>query len=76
MSLPDLHEGTSSDLSGDPGLRVPNLSNISDQFGLANNIAFSTTIKPIFPDAVRMNLSFKKRWGFSNTNTYTSNNEG
>ncbi|MCB0725433.1 MAG: cell surface protein SprA [Ignavibacteriae bacterium] len=63
-------------LSGDPGKRIPNLSNVQDQFQLANNIVFSTTIKPIFPDAIRMNLSFKKRWGFTNTNTYTTNNEG
>lgn len=62
--------------SGDPGRRMPNLSNISDQFGMANNVVLSTTIKPIFPDAVRMNLSFKKRWGFTNTNTYNSNSEG
>jgi hypothetical protein len=63
-------------LSSDPGLRIANLSNVTDQFGLANNITFSTTLKPIFPEAIRMNLSFKKRWGFTNTNTYNSNNEG
>src|SRR5690606_24854176 len=63
-------------LSDYPGKRIANLANITDQFGLGNNVTFSTTIKPIFPDAIRMNLSFKSRWGFTNTNTYTTNNEG
>jgi cell surface protein SprA len=59
-----------------PGRRIPNLAGITDQFGIGNNVTFSTTIKPIFPESVRMNLSFKSRWGFANTNTYTTNNEG
>lgn len=59
-----------------PGRRIANLAGVTDQFGINNNVTFSTTIKPIFPEAIRMNLSFKSRWGFTNTNTYTTNNEG
>mgnify|MGYP006908228824 FL=1 len=62
--------------SGDPGNRVANLSNITDVFGMNNNLTLGATIRPIFPESVRMNLSFKTRWGFNNTNTYNTNDQG
>lgn len=49
----------------DPGPRTPLINNISDYYGLNNELQFSTNIAPIFPDAVRMNVSFKTSWGIS-----------
>jgi hypothetical protein len=58
-----------------PGKRVPSL-NITDVYNLSNNVTFNTTISPIFPQSIRMNLSFKKLWGFNNSATFTSEQSG
>lgn len=51
----------------DPGPRTPNVANLSDIFNLSNDLQFSTTISPIFPEAVRMGLTFKTGWGNNTT---------
>jgi len=58
-----------------PGKRVPSL-NITDVYNLSNNFTFNTTISPIFPQAIRMNLSFKKLWGFNNSGNYITDQSG
>jgi cell surface protein SprA len=58
----------------DPGARYPDLNNISDSYNLTNDLQFSTTISPIFPDAIRMGLSFKTSWG-NNTTALANTNE-
>lgn len=59
-----------------PGKRVPNLSNITDAFNQNNNITLTTVISPIFPQSIRMNLTFKRLWGFNNTTSFNSNSDG
>jgi len=51
----------------DPGPRTPRVNNLSDSYNLNNDLQFSTTITPVFPDAVRMSLSFKTSWGNNTT---------
>lgn len=63
-------------LSMYPGKRVANISNITDIYNQTNNITFSASINPIFPQTVRMNLSFKRLWGFNNSTSYNSNEQG
>lgn len=63
-------------LSMYPGKRAPNLTNITDGFNQTNNISFSAAISPIFPQSIRMNLTFKRSWGFNNTSSFNSNSEG
>lgn len=59
-----------------PGKRVPNLSNITDAFNQNNNITLTAVISPIFPQSIRMNLTFKRLWGFNNTTSFNSNSDG
>jgi hypothetical protein len=59
-----------------PGKRVANLANITDAFNQSNNITVTATISPIFPQTIRMNLTFKKLWGFNNTASFNSNEQG
>lgn len=59
-----------------PGERAPNLTQIADAFRQSNDLAFTTTINPIIPEAISMTLSFKTRWGFTNNLIYTSNSAG
>ncbi len=59
-----------------PGNRAPNLTQISDNFLQANEIILSTSINPIFPEAITMSLNFKKNWGFTNNLIYASNEVG
>jgi len=63
-------------LSMYPGRRVPNLSNITDAFNQSNNLTLTATIAPIFPQAIKMNLTFKNNWGFNNSLTYISDLNG
>ena len=58
-----------------PGKRVGGL-NIQDVYNLSNNITFNTTISPILPQTIRMNLSFKKIWGFNNSGTFITDSLG
>ena len=58
-----------------PGKRVPYL-NITDVYNLSNNVTFNTTISPILPQNIRMNLSFKKLWGFNNSGTFVTEESG
>lgn len=59
-----------------PGNRAPNLTQITDAYRQSNDLAFTTTINPIIPEAISMTLSFKTRWGFTNNLIYSSNNTG
>jgi len=59
-----------------PGERAPNLTQIADAYRESNDLAFTTTINPIIPEAISMTLSFKTRWGFTNNLIYSSNNFG
>jgi cell surface protein SprA len=63
-------------LSMYPGKRIPNLSNITDAFNQTNNVTIAASISPIFPQALRMNLTFKRLWGFNNSTSFNSNSEG
>lgn len=63
-------------LSMYPGKRVANLSNITDAYNQNNNVTLTAVINPIFPQTVRMNLTFKRLWGFNNTTSFNSNAEG
>lgn len=63
-------------LSMYPGKRVASLSNITDAFNQTNNVSLSAGISPILPQNIRMNLSFKKMWGFNNTATFNSDDKG
>ncbi|MBK8550138.1 MAG: cell surface protein SprA [Ignavibacteria bacterium] len=59
-----------------PGERAPNLTQINDAYRQSNDLAFTTTINPLLPEAISMSLSFKTRWGFTNNLIYTSNSVG
>jgi hypothetical protein len=61
-------------LSLDPGMRAASdyTININDRFTHANEVAFNTTINPIFPQNITMNLTFKKGWGFNHDLTYVT----
>ena len=59
-----------------PGKRVANLSNITDAYNQTNNISISAAISPILPQNIRMNLTFKRLWGFNNTSTFNSDDKG
>lgn len=63
-------------MSLDPGKRAPNLSQISDNFTSGNELSFTGTVNPIFPEAVTMSLTFRKSWGFTNNLFYTSDADG
>jgi len=58
-----------------PGKRVGGL-NIQDIYNLSNNFTLNTTISPILPQTIRMNLSFKKLWGFNNSGTFITDSLG
>ena len=62
-------------LSMDAGLRAPNVI-LTDQFNQTNNVTITATINPIFPQEIRMNLTFKRQWGFNNSATYQTNEIG
>jgi cell surface protein SprA len=61
--------------SDDPGKRVPNL-NITDINNLTNNLTLNATLTPLIPQNIRMNLSYKSLWGYSNTGSFISTQEG
>jgi cell surface protein SprA len=61
-------------LSQYPGERAPNLS-ITDNMNLLNDLSLSSTITPI-SDNIKMNLTFKKKWGFDKTNTFNTDEFG
>jgi hypothetical protein len=58
-----------------PGKRVPGLQ-ITDIYNQTNNINFTASIRPIIPENISMNLTFKTNWGFNNSATYVSNQNG
>lgn len=59
----------------DPGKRVGGLL-ITDQYNQTNNITLSASLSPIIPENIRMNLTFKKIFGFNNNSQYTSGEDG
>lgn len=63
-------------LSRDPGARTPRVNNLSDSYNLNNDIQISTTISPVFPDAVRMGISFKTSWGNNTTRLFNTGFSG
>lgn len=63
-------------LGRDPGLRTANVNNLTDAFNLNNDLQFSTTISPIFPEAVRMGVTFKTSWGNNTTRLFNTNEFG
>ncbi len=58
------------------GVRTPDLNQINDRYSQSNELSFTTTINPIFPEAVSMNLNFRTSWGFTNNQIYSSNSLG
>lgn len=60
--------------SQSPGERAPNLT-ITDNKNLLNDLSFTSTINPI-SESIRMNLTFKKRWGFDNARTFITGEFG
>lgn len=62
-------------LSSYPGKRVPNLV-LSDLQNQVNNLTISAAITPIFPQSIRVNLSFKSNWGNNNSYQYISLENG
>ncbi|MDQ3019064.1 MAG: cell surface protein SprA [Bacteroidota bacterium] len=54
-----------------PGARAPGLQ-ITDNYTIGNELSFSTTINPIFPETITMALRFNTNWGFANNLTYSS----
>lgn len=58
-----------------PGKRVGNLT-LTDVFNQNNNLNLTASIAPIIPSSIRMNLSFKRGWGFNNATSYISNSDG
>jgi cell surface protein SprA len=63
-------------LSMYPGKRVPLLQNIQDNYSETDNLTLSSTISPLFPSNVKMNLQFKTNWGFQNSATFNSDENG
>ncbi len=58
-----------------PGKRVSGL-NLTDIYNLSNNVTFNTTLSPLIPQAIKMNLTFKKLWGFNNSGTFITDSLG
>jgi cell surface protein SprA len=58
-----------------PGKRIGGLS-LTDMYNLSNNITFNTRLQPIIPQSISLNLTFKKLWGFSNSNQYQTAEDG
>lgn len=58
-----------------PGNRVPGLQ-VQDNYDLQNEISLTSSISPIFPNNIRMNLTFKKKWGFNNGGSFVTNEQG
>lgn len=59
-----------------PGLRAPNLRNVTDVYAVTNDLALTTSISPFFPEHVKMNLTFKKKWGQGNNKIYDTDSLG
>lgn len=59
-----------------PGTRAPNLEQINDIYAQGNDLSFTATINPIFPEALSMQLKFSTNWNFSNSLNYRSNSQG
>ncbi|MDZ4712394.1 MAG: cell surface protein SprA [bacterium] len=59
-----------------PGNRAPNLTQIGDSYLHGNELSFSSTINPLFPESVTMSLNFKTNWGFTNNLIYSSDSLG
>jgi len=63
-------------LTSNPGApRVPNV-NLSDRNDDANNINISTFINPIFPDNLKISLSFKRGWSRNRSWDYVTDSLG
>ncbi|HEX2787758.1 MAG TPA: cell surface protein SprA [Ignavibacteria bacterium] len=56
-----------------PGKRVDSLSGVRDYYNVLNDLSLTTSISPIFPEHIRMSLTFKKKWGRDNDKTYSTN---
>ncbi len=63
-------------MSLDPGPRAPNLSQISDNYSNVNELSFTGSVNPLFPEAISMSLTFRKAWGFTNNLFYVSDSQG
>lgn len=61
--------------SRNPGYRVPGVY-VNDQYNVQNSLTVTTQINPIFPNTIKMNLTFKKSFGFNNTNSFTTGEDG
>lgn len=59
-----------------PGLRAPGLNGVKDNYAVLNDLSLTTSIAPIFPDNIKMNLTFKKKWGRGNAKTYNTDSLG
>ncbi|CAN5652798.1 cell surface protein SprA [soil metagenome] len=59
--------------SRDPGRRVGNLQNVTDQLNITNDITVSTMVTPVIPDAIRLSLNFKTSFGNSVNQTANTN---
>jgi len=59
----------------DPGKRIP-LTNLVDNLNLNNTYTFNTFINPIFPDNLKLNLTYKTGTGTINSLTYNTDAEG
>lgn len=63
-------------LNRDPGPRTAFVNNLSDAYNLTNDLQFSTNISPIFPEAIRMGVSFRTSWGNNTTRLFNSGDAG
>jgi cell surface protein SprA len=54
----------------DPGFRVPGIY-VNDQYNEQNSLTITTQMSPIFPNNIKLNLTFKKSTGFNNGNAFT-----
>lgn len=59
-----------------PGLRAPGLNGVEDKYAVLNDLSLTTSIAPIFPDNIKMNLTFKRKWGQGNAKTYNTDSLG
>jgi hypothetical protein len=61
--------------NNNPGKRVPFVA-LSDLEGYSNTINFSTFITPIFPNNLKINLTYKTGWSQNSQLNYTTNQFG
>lgn len=62
-------------LTRNPGFRVPGVY-VNDQYNQQNSLTLTTQMSPIFPNNIKLNLTFKKSFGFNNGNAFTVASDG